>query len=74
MKHKLLDISIFVLSLISLVISLKLMWNMGIFVDEYNMTPRYVCGGDFWLIMDWLRLLFLAMLSILSGINIFKRK
>lgn len=52
MKNKFLNTSIFILSLITLLISLKLFWNMGIYVDEFNTTPRVVCGGDLWLYMD----------------------
>ncbi|WHX50946.1 hypothetical protein QNH46_10015 [Paenibacillus woosongensis] len=48
----------------------KLFWNMGIFVDEYGLSPSIVNGGDFWLLMDWLRLLFLFLLCIISGVNL----
>lgn len=61
---------IFLGSLLSLLITLKLFWNTGVFVDEFNLTADVVCGGDFWLYMDWLRLLLLIMITILSGINL----
>ena len=35
-KNKIINMSIFLLSIISLIISLKLFWNMGIYVDEFN--------------------------------------
>lgn len=70
MKKKL-NIVIFIGSLIALLISIKLFWNMGIFVDEFNTSPDVVCGGEFWLYMDWLRLFVLAIITILSGINLF---
>lgn len=73
-KVKLLPAIIFLLSFFSLLISLKLFWNLGIFVDEYNLSPDIVNGGDFWLSMDWLRLLLLFLLCIVSGMNIFKGK
>lgn len=66
------SVIVFVLSLISLLISVKLSWNLGIFVDEYNLSPDVVNGGMFWLIMDWLKLLLLVVLCIISGIGIFK--
>ena len=69
---KLLPIIVFLLSFFSLIISLKLFWNLGIFVDEYGLSPDIVNGGDFWLSMDWLRLLLLLLLCIVSGISIFK--
>lgn len=73
MKRKL-SILIFVLSFVSLLISVKLFWNLGIFVDEYNLSPDIVNGGEFWSSMDLVRLLLLFLLCILSGINIFKKQ
>lgn len=72
-----LAISVFVLSAFSLLISLKLFWNMGIFVDEHGTSPDVVNGGKFWLLMDWLRLAFLFLLCLLSGVAVirsFKRE
>lgn len=72
MRLRKVSVVVFILSLISLLISLKLFWNLGIFVDEHNLSPDVVNGGDFWLAMDWLRMLFLLVLSIVSGMGIFK--
>lgn len=72
MKQEKLSIIIFILSLIALFISIRLFWNLGIFVDEYNVSSDIVSGGDFWLYMDWLRLLLLFIICIVSGINILK--
>ena len=72
MGKRRISILVFILSLFSLIISLKLFWNLGIFVDEYRLSPDIVDGGEFWLYMDWLRLLMLFLLSIISCINIFK--
>ncbi|MBO1001107.1 hypothetical protein [Pseudogracilibacillus auburnensis] len=74
MRTRKLSITVFVLSLISLLISLKLFWNLGIFVDEHGFSPDIVNGGDFWSSMDWLRLLLLFLLCIVSGIGILKSK
>jgi hypothetical protein len=71
-KVKLLPAIVFLLSFFSLLISLKLFWNLGVFVDEYGLSPDIVNGGDFWLSMDWLRLLLLLLLCIVSGMSIFK--
>ena len=73
-KNKIINMSIFLLSLISLIISLKLFWNMGIYVDEFNTSPDVVLGGNLWLYMDWLRLGFSALICLLSGINLFAEK
>ncbi|KEI00541.1 hypothetical protein ADU80_06265 [Clostridium botulinum] len=73
MNKKIICTLTFILSFASLLISIKLFWNTSIFVDEYNLTPAIVDGGDFWLSMDWLRLLLLLLLSIISFISIFVR-
>lgn len=72
MKKKIGNFIVFVLSITALIISLKLFWNMGIYVDEYNTSPSIICGGDFWLYMDWLRLASLSIVSIISGIKLFR--
>ena len=74
MEKRKLSILVFILSFFSLLISLKLFWNLGIFVDEYGLSPDLVNGGDFWLTMDWLRLLLLLLVCIVSGISIFSTK
>lgn len=74
MKNKVLNTIIFISSIICLIISIKLFWNMGIYVDEYSTGPSVVCGGDFWLYMDWLRLGLSALICVLSGKNLFIKK
>lgn len=74
MGKRKLSITLFLLSLFSLLISLKLFFNLGIFVDEYGLSPDIVNGGDLWLTMDWLRLLLLLLLCVVSGISIFRDK
>jgi hypothetical protein len=73
MGKRSLSIAVFLLSLFSLIISLKLFWNLGNFVDEFGLSPDIV-NGDFWLTMDWLRLLLLFLLCVVSGISIFSAK
>ena len=67
------DIAIFVLSLISLVISLRLFWSMAEYVDVYNANLFLITGGPFWNIMDWLRLGLLLVLCVISGFKLIKR-
>lgn len=74
MKSKILNISIFILNVICLLISLKLFWNIAIYVDEFNTSPDVVLGGSLWLTMDWIRLGALILLCILSGIRLLKKK
>ena len=48
LKSRLFDIVIFLLTTICLFITANLFMNMGIFVDEYNLSPDIVLGGEFW--------------------------
>ena len=74
MRKKGLSIAVFLLSFISLFISVRLFWNMGLFVDEYNLSLDVVNGGEFWVSMDWLRLVLLFLLCVVSGLSIFSKK
>lgn len=71
---KIMKVVIFVLSLISFLISLILFYNLGIFVDEHNLSPADVCGGQLELIFDWIRLLLLGLLCLLSGISLLRKE
>lgn len=73
MKGKFLNISIFVLSLVCLLISLRLFWNMGVYVDEFNTSPDVILEGSLWIIMDWIRLGSSALICTLLVINLFKK-
>jgi hypothetical protein len=47
---------------------------MGFYVDEFNTNPATVLGGELWNNMNWLRLFFIALISVLSGIKLFSNK
>lgn len=64
----------FMISFISLIISVALFWNMAIFADEYGLSPSEVTGGEFWLYMDWFRLLLLCLLSVILCIHLFQKR
>lgn len=64
---------IFVLSLISLFISLKIFWNIAIYVDDFGASPTDIYGGDLWLYMAWLPLGLLFVICVISGLKLFKR-
>ncbi|MFX4261149.1 hypothetical protein ACOBQJ_02995 [Pelotomaculum propionicicum] len=72
-KSKVVNWIIFGVSLIALIISLKLFYNMALYADEYGSSPVLVCGGWFWLCMDWFRLGLLFLLCLISSFNAFKR-
>ena len=70
---KLSRIVLFAVTFLTFLISVKLFWNMGVYVDEAGTPPDKVCGGDFWLYMDWLRLLLLLTVSAITFKNIFEK-
>ena len=49
---RILSLLIFLIFLVSLVISCALFFNMGVYVDEAGTSPDVVCGGEFWLNAD----------------------
>ncbi len=66
-------VAIFILSLISLIFSLKIFLNIAIYVDDYGASPTAVYGGDFWLYMAWLRLALLAIITLIAGKKLFSK-
>ena len=72
--QKIIHWAIFILSVLSLIISLVIFGNIGHYVSDYGTSTSVVYGGDFWNIMDWLRLLLLLIVSILSGVSLFKER
>lgn len=68
---KLTIIIIFIFSSIALLISIKLFWNIAIFVDKFNTSPSIVLGGDFWLYMEWLKIGLLLTITVLSAFHLF---
>ncbi|MUK90640.1 hypothetical protein GMD78_19985 [Ornithinibacillus sp. L9] len=64
-------IVIFVLSLFSFFISLKLFWNVGVYADDYGSSPVLVYRGWFWLCLAWLRLALLAVITFISGMKLY---
>jgi multisubunit Na+/H+ antiporter MnhB subunit len=64
---------IFILSLISLFISVITFWNTAIYVDDFGASPTAIYGGDFWLNMAWLHLGLLLVVCVISGIKVFNR-
>ena len=72
-KERLSKIMLFAVSFLTFLISVKLLWNMGVYVDEAGTSPDKLCGGDFWLYMDWLRLLLLLAISAITFKNIFEK-
>ena len=68
---------IFICSVLALLISLKLFWNIAVYADDFASypyaSPQAIYGGNFWLYMSWLRLALLSTVAVLSGIKLFKK-
>ena len=62
---------VLLLCAVSLIISLVLFYHMGVFADEAGCSPADVCGGEGWLLADWLRLALLALACLLCGVSLF---
>ena len=73
MKNKYLNLSILILSMICLIISIKIFYNLGVYVDEYNTSPSVVFGGDMWVYTQWISLGINAIICVLSGIGLIKK-
>ena len=69
-NSKFINTSIFILSIICLIITCKLFWNIAIYADEFNTSPDIVLGGEFWLYMNWIKIGASALICILSGISL----
>ncbi|MFR4992398.1 MAG: hypothetical protein ACLTC1_09055, partial [Turicibacter sp.] len=63
----------FILSLICLIISAKLFYQLGIYVDEANTSPSVVLGGNFGVWLEWTHLALIGAISVLSGIQLFHK-
>ena len=71
-NSKFINVGIFILSIICLIITCKLFWNLSIYADEFNTSPDVLLGGEIWLYMNWFKLIALFLISVLSGLNLFK--
>lgn len=74
MKNNFFNLSILLLSILCLMISVKLFWNLSIYVDQYNTSPNIVFGGHFWNYAHWLTLLINFLIIVLSAANFIKKK
>lgn len=72
MKNKILNISTLFISFITLFISIKLFYNIGVFCDENNSSPDIVYGGYIYSILSWISLALLLLLCIISVIKVLK--
>ncbi|MBQ8474729.1 MAG: hypothetical protein IJ499_03595 [Clostridia bacterium] len=71
---KAINVMIFVLSVVCLAITAALFQNTAVFCDEFNTTPANVFGGMAGLVGNWVKMMLLAVLSVVSAINVFLKK
>ena len=64
-------LAVIVLSAIITVIDIRLMWNLGTYVDEAGTSPDIVLGGSAAVGMEWLRLLLSPIIILISSVGIF---
>lgn len=74
MRKRYMDFIIFIFSTVSFLISAKLFWNMGVYIDEYGVSADTISGGNFWASMDLLRVIILGALFIISLLRLFKQQ
>lgn len=67
-----LALTLFGMSLISFIISLRIFWNGAIYIEEYGLSLDVMYGGKFWIIMDLFRLILLFILTIITGLLMVK--
>lgn len=70
---KLVNRTIFLLSVISLVISMVLFYNLAIYCDEYNASPEMIYGGNWRLLLEWGNLIILFFICLLAGFRLFRK-
>lgn len=73
MKRNIWNICVFCICIVCLIISLYLLWHLGIFVDQFNTSPSIVLGSTFGLALLWGRIFLLFIASILSFVNLCRR-
>jgi hypothetical protein len=70
LENKGVNIVIFLLSLFSLVISLRLFWRIAEYADEYGSSPVLVTGGWFWLYTVWILQGLLLVICVITGFKL----
>ena len=46
------DVLLLIFSVFSLIISVKLFWNLAVYTDDFGATIKELFGGYFWLYMN----------------------
>jgi len=70
MKNKNLISILFILSLVTTIISLTLFYNSGIYLDEFNANLHQITGWEFFTYMLWLKQFLLIAITMLLGTHL----
>jgi hypothetical protein len=73
MNKKTWDALIFMASVISLVVTLLLLWRFGAYEITYGNSTVVIDGGWFLIIMNAIRVIALSVVCVISGIRLFRR-
>ena len=71
MKRVFLSILTLISSCAALAISMKLFWNYACYASDHDISITALEGGPLWLCLDWVRMALLALVIVLSFLNIF---
>ncbi len=74
MNKKTWDALIFIASVISLVVTLVLLWRFGAYEITYGNSTVVIDGGWFLIIMNAIRVIALSVVCVISGIRLFRAK
>lgn len=72
-NHKTVYTLIFLISSMTLLISLRLFWGIFTYTDsQVYLSPAEIYGGEFWQYMAWVGILLIILIIVISGIKIFR--
>lgn len=73
MKNKIFDVIILISGIISLITLSTVLKNLGIFIDEHNLSLNNVLGSNTLVYMYWITLFLLLIICCTSIIKLIKK-
>lgn len=73
MNKKKLDLLILIFSIFSIIITYVTFISISVFIDENNLTPSKLLGNDSKVYLEWLKLIFITIIAMLSLTNILRK-
>ena len=68
------EILVFIASVLSLCITIILLWRFGAYEITYGNSTVVIDGGWFLIIMNAIRVIALSVLCVISGVRLFRTK